>query len=81
SCFDISDRQATEQAFFELPKEFQQIDVLVNNAGLALGLEPAYVADPEDWERMVDTNIKGLMRCTRLVLPGMKTRNSGYVIN
>lgn len=81
SCFDISDRQATEQALSALPAEFQDIDVLVNNAGLALGLEPAYATDPEDWERMVDTNIKGLMRCTRLVLPGMKQRDKGYVIN
>ena len=81
SCFDISDREATENAFAALPEAFSSIDVLVNNAGLALGLEPAYDADPEDWEAMVDTNIKGLMRCTRLVLPEMKARGRGYIIN
>ena len=64
-----------------LPAEFAEIDVLVNNAGLALGLQPAHQADPEDWERMVDTNIKGLMYCTRALLPGMVARNRGHVVN
>lgn len=81
SCFDISDKIATARAFDDLPDSFQAIDVLVNNAGLALGLEPAYQTDLEDWERMVDTNIKGLMRCTRHVLPRMQQRHSGYIIN
>lgn len=81
SCFDISDKIATAEAFDNLPESFQTIDVLVNNAGLALGLEPAYQTDLEDWERMVDTNIKGLMRCTRHVLPSMQLRGSGYIIN
>jgi 3-hydroxy acid dehydrogenase/malonic semialdehyde reductase len=80
-CFDISDKKATAEAFDLLPTAFQAIDVLVNNAGLALGLEPAYQADLDDWERMVDTNIKGLMRCTRHVLPGMQERGSGYILN
>lgn len=80
-CFDISDKAATAQAFDTLPASFKSIDVLVNNAGLALGLEPAYQADLEDWERMVETNIKGLMRCTHHVLPGMQQRGSGYILN
>lgn len=80
-CFDISDRQAVEQAFAELPERFSQIDVLLNNAGLALGLEPAHQISLDDWEKMVDTNIKGLLYCTRTVLPRMVERKAGYIIN
>ncbi len=80
-CFDISDRQQVETVFRSLPKAFSQIDVLVNNAGLALGLEPADETKLDDWERMVDTNIKGLMYCTRMALPMMKKRGQGYIIN
>ena len=80
-CFDISDRAAVEQAIDSLPTAFADIDVLVNNAGLALGLEPADKTDLDDWERMVDTNIKGLMYCTRFVLPKMRERKQGYVMN
>ena len=57
------------------------VDVLLNNAGLALGLEPAWEADLDDWETMVDTNVKGVMYCTRAVLPGMVARNRGHVVN
>lgn len=80
-CFDVSDRQAVEQAFNNLPASFSQIDVLLNNAGLALGLEPAHLTQLDDWENMVDTNIKGLLYCTRSVLPGMVERKGGYIIN
>ena len=80
-CFDITDRQAVEDAFQSLPPEFTKIDVLVNNAGLALGLEAADGASLDDWERMVDTNIKGVMYCTRTVLPMMKQQRQGYIIN
>ncbi len=80
-CFDISDRAAVEQAIDTLPAAFSDIDVLVNNAGLALGLEPADKTDLDDWERMVNTNIKGLMYCTRYVLPKMRERKQGYVLN
>ena len=80
-CFDITDRNAVISAFENLPEAFSEIDVLVNNAGLALGLEPAYDTDIDDWERMVDTNIKGLMYCTRTALPMMKQRGQGYIIN
>ena len=78
---DVRDRAAVEAAVAALPAEFADIDVLVNNAGLALGIGPAQTADLADWETMVDTNIKGLMYCTRAVLPGMVQRNRGHVIN
>ena len=80
-CFDITDRQAVEQAITDLPSGFNQIDVLLNNAGLALGLEPAHQTRLDDWEQMVDTNIKGLLFCTRTVLPMMVERKAGYIIN
>lgn len=80
-CFDITDRQAVETAFQTLPDAFSNIDVLLNNAGLALGLEPADQTNLDDWEKMVDTNIKGLMYCTRTALPKMKQNKQGYIIN
>ena len=78
---DVCDNAAVERAVAALPAEFAGIDVLVNNAGLALGLQPAHKTDLADWERMVDTNIKGLMYCTRAVLPGMVARDRGHVVN
>ena len=78
---DVSDREAVRGAIESLPERFRAIDVLLNNAGLALGLEPAHQADLDDWDTMVDTNIKGLMYCTRFVLPGMVERNCGHIIN
>lgn len=78
---DVRDRGAVERAVAALPPEFAAVDVLVNNAGLALGLEPAQEADLDDWDQMVDTNIKGLTYCTRAVLPGMVARDRGHVIN
>lgn len=78
---DVSDRQAVQGAVEALPERFSQIDVLLNNAGLALGMEPAHQVDLDDWETMVDTNIKGLMYCTRLILPGMVARNRGHIVN
>lgn len=79
--FDVQDRAAVEHAIAELPAEFAAIDVLVNNAGLALGLEPAHQADLSQWEQMINTNCTGLAACTRLVLPGMVERGRGHVIN
>ena len=79
--FDVRDRRKAEDCITHLPDEWKAIDVLVNNAGLALGLEPEYEGDYDDWEAMVDTNIKGLLLMTRLVVPGMVERNSGHVIN
>lgn len=78
---DVRDRHAVDAAVTSLPDNFRDIDILVNNAGLALGLEPAHQVDIEDWEVMVDTNIKGLMYCTRAILPGMVARNRGHVVN
>lgn len=78
---DVRDRQAVQDAVESLPQQFKEIDLLVNNAGLALGLEPAHAASLDDWETMVDTNIKGVMYCTRFILPGMVARNRGHIIN
>ena len=78
---DVRDRAAVEAAIACLPREFAAIDILVNNAGLALGIEPAPRTSLDDWEQMVDTNIKGLMYMTRCILPGMVERKRGHVIN
>jgi 3-hydroxy acid dehydrogenase/malonic semialdehyde reductase len=78
---DVRERRQVEQCIANLPAAFRDIDVLVNNAGLALGLSGAQEADLDDWETMVDTNIKGLMYMTRTVLPGMIRRNRGHIIN
>ncbi|GAC1627660.1 MAG: bifunctional NADP-dependent 3-hydroxy acid dehydrogenase/3-hydroxypropionate dehydrogenase YdfG [Nevskia sp.] len=78
---DVRDRAAVEACIAALPPAFAQIDVLVNNAGLALGLDPAQSASLDDWEQMVDTNCKGLMYCTRAVLPGMVARGHGHIVN
>ncbi|BEE06400.1 NAD(P)-dependent oxidoreductase [Aeromonas veronii] len=79
--FDVQDKAATRAAIAALPAEWSEVDLLVNNAGLALGLEPAHKADLEDWEQMIATNICGLTLLTRLLLPGMVARNRGHVIN
>lgn len=78
---DVRDRNAVDAALAALPAELAAIDLLVNNAGLAVGLEPAQRADIEAWERMVDTNVKGLMYVTRAVLPGMVARGRGHIVN
>lgn len=79
--FDVRDREAATKAVESLPAEWREIDVLVNNAGLARGLEPEYQGSFDDWDQMVDTNIKGLLTMTRLIVPGMVERNRGHVIN
>lgn len=78
---DVTNRASIEEAIAELPAQWRNIDVLVNNAGLALGLEKADKADLDDWESMIDTNAKGLVYMTRGVLPGMVERNVGHIIN
>ena len=79
--FDLRNAEAAQQAWESLPETWKQVDVLINNAGLALGLDKEYEGDPEDWNTMIDTNIKGLLTMTRLVVPGMVKRNEGHVIN
>ncbi len=79
--FDIHDREACRQALGNLPAEFAAIDVLVNNAGLAAGLEHLTEGDTDDWNAMIDTNIKGVLYTTRLVAPGMEARGRGHIVN
>lgn len=78
---DVTDAAAVTSTLDNLPAEFQNIDVLINNAGLALGLEPAHQTQWSDWETMVHTNILGLLRVTHHLLPGMVKRNTGHIIN
>jgi hypothetical protein len=78
---DVQKRSDVEAAIAGLPAEWKDIDVLVNNAGLSRGLSKVYEDDPQNWEEMIDTNIKGLLYVTRSVVPGMVARNRGHVIN
>lgn len=78
---DVRDRQSVQDAVASLPPGWAEIDVLVNNAGLALGLAPAQGADLDDWDAMVATNVNGLLYVTRAVLPGMVARDRGHVVN
>jgi 3-hydroxy acid dehydrogenase / malonic semialdehyde reductase len=79
--FDVTQRSQVEHAVQSLPEEFAAVDVLVNNAGGAIGLDPAHKANLDDWETMVDANVKGVMYCTRALLPGMVARDRGHIIN
>ncbi|HSP78417.1 MAG TPA: SDR family oxidoreductase [Myxococcaceae bacterium] len=78
---DVRSRRDVESALGSLPAEFAEVDLLVNNAGLGLGLEPAHEASLDDWEAMIDTNCKGLVYVTRTLLPGMVRRNRGHIVN
>ncbi len=78
---DVTDKTTVTAGLASLPQEWRDIDVLVNNAGLALGVEPAQQASLEDWETMIETNCKGLVTMTRLMLPDMVKRGSGTIIN
>jgi NADP-dependent 3-hydroxy acid dehydrogenase YdfG len=78
---DVRKRKEVAETFSGLPDNFKNIDILINNAGLAAGLEPAQAADLDNWDAMVDTNIKGLMYVTRTILPGMVERNTGHIVN
>lgn len=80
-CFDVTNKEEVFNTIAALSAEYKNIDVLVNNAGLALGLGKANDADLNDWETMVDTNIKGLLYVTKAVLPIMVERKSGYIFN
>lgn len=79
--FDVRDRTAVENALATLPPDWGNIEVLVNNAGLAAGMDTFQEGDMEDWERMIDTNVKGLLYVTRAVVPGMIERGVGHIIN
>ena len=79
--FDVRDRAAVEAALRADRGLLESLDIVVNNAGLAAGLDPVQSADPDDWERMIDTNVKGLLWVTRTVLPGMIERKRGHVVN
>ena len=79
--FDVRDASAAKSAIESLEGEWKVIDVLINNAGLALGLEKEYEGSLDDWNTMIDTNIKGLLTMTRLIVPDMIKRNEGHIIN
>lgn len=80
-CFDVRDQQKVFDICGSLPADWAAIDVLINNAGLALGLDPLQEGDLDDWTTMIDTNIKGLLYVSRAIVPGMVKRNQGHVIN
>jgi len=80
-CFDVSDEAQVKSALSNLPDEWKNIDILVNNAGLAAGLSTLQEGDINDWNRMIDTNVKGLLYVTRYVSPGMIERKQGHIIN
>lgn len=79
--FDVRNRQEAQAAISSLDDQWKEIDILINNAGLALGLDKEYEVNPDDWDVMIDTNIKGILTMTRLIVPEMVARNHGHVIN
>jgi NADP-dependent 3-hydroxy acid dehydrogenase YdfG len=80
-CFDVKVKEEVELAISSLPEEWKEIDVLVNNAGLAVGMNPIQEGVIDDWERMIDTNVKGLLYMTRFVAPLMVARKKGHIVN
>ncbi len=80
-CFDVRQQEKVEESIAQLPPEWQSIDILINNAGLALGSDPIQNGSLENWGTMIDTNIKGLLYVTHAVLPGMLQRNQGHIVN
>ncbi len=79
--FDVKDQLDVQRAFYSLPESWQSIDVLINNAGNAHGLEPIDEGSIADWDEMIDVNVKGLLYVSKAVIPGMKARKSGHVVN
>lgn len=79
--FDVRDREAVKQALSSLQGKWSEIDILINNAGLVIGVDKEHEGNPEEWDIVIDTNIKGLLTMTRLIVPGMVTRQSGHIIN
>ncbi|MCK7530388.1 MAG: SDR family oxidoreductase [Marinilabiliales bacterium] len=80
-CFDVRDRKQVEKHLGHLPEEWCNIDILINNAGLAAGLSHIDEGERDDWDQMIDTNVKGLLYVTRAIAPGMVKRGSGHIIN
>lgn len=80
-CFDVRDEAQVKEKIHHLPDNWKNIDVLVNNAGLAAGLSTLQDGDSDDWNRMIDTNVKGLLYVTRCVSPGMTERKTGHIVN
>ncbi|WP_134088372.1 SDR family oxidoreductase [Olivibacter sp. XZL3] len=78
---DVRDKNLVEKVWEELPDQWKDIDVLINNAGLSQGLDPIQEGNTDDWDRMIDTNVKGLLYVTRVVAPIMQARRSGHIIN
>src|SRR3990167_203048 len=78
---DVQDNHAIKNAFSNLPAEWQSIDILINNAGLALALDKIQEGETSDWDQLIDTNIKGLLYMTRMILPQMIKRNQGHIVN
>ena len=80
-CFDIRDRAEVDKAVDSLPEKWQEVDILINNAGLAAGMDHFHEGDIGDWEQMIDTNLKGLLYISRKIAPGMIERGSGHIMN
>jgi len=80
-CFDVRKREEVESVIGNLPDEWKRIDILVNNAGLAVGLDHIQAGNTDDWDRMIDTNVKGLLYVTRTVSPLMAARSKGHIFN
>jgi NADP-dependent 3-hydroxy acid dehydrogenase YdfG len=80
-CFDVRDRKAAQDAWQSLSEEWQNLHLLLNNAGLAAGADPIQEGDWNDWEQMIDTNVKGLLTMSQLVIPGMIKRKQGHILN
>ena len=79
--FDVRERKTVEKTLLSLPEEWKAVDVLVNNAGLAAGIDPVDRGNVDDWERMIDTNVKGLLYVSRSIIPGMVERKKGHIVN
>lgn len=79
--FDVRVRDEVEENLNSLPSDWRNIDILINNAGLAAGKEPIFEGDYKDWDQMIDTNVKGLLYVSRVIIPWMKERESGHIIN
>ena len=79
--FDVSDKKEVNKVFENIPKEFSSIDILINNAGNAHGLDTIQEGSLDDWDNMIDSNVKGLLYVSRVIIPKMIEQNSGYIIN